>query len=119
MCKKGRYNLMQLGIYYHKRLVSTGKPLIISNGKSEIATDRIELNNISGVIKFNNAVGKFAKGRRHGVTTVLMIGIDQDPDETAEYFKAATHNRKKALKERERYRKMHPDVKALRKEIYE
>lgn len=110
---------MQLGIYYHKRLVKTGKPLIISNGKSEIATDRIELSNISGVIQFNNAKGNFGKGRRHGVTTVLMIGIDGKPDEAAEYFKAATANKKKALKERERYRRLHPETKGIRKEIYE
>lgn len=110
---------MQLGIYYHKRLVKTGKPLIVSNGKSEIATDRIELNNISGVIRFNNAKGNFGKGRRHGVTTVLMIGIDDHPDETAQYFKSATKNRQRALKERERYRKLHPNTKGPRKEIYE
>ncbi|MBI5697869.1 MAG: hypothetical protein HZC29_05165 [Thaumarchaeota archaeon] len=110
---------MQLGIYYHKRLAKTGKPLIVSNGKSEIATDRVVLQNVSGVIKFNNAKGSFGKARRHGVTTVLMIGIDDNPDETAQYFKSVTQNKKRALKERERYRRLHPKTKGKRKEIYE
>lgn len=101
---------MQLGIYYHKRLAKIGKPLIVSNGKSEIATDRIVLENISGIIKFNNAKSKFGKARRHGVTTVLMIGIDGYHDEHVEYFKAATTNKKRALLSRERYRKSHPNA---------
>jgi hypothetical protein len=101
---------MQLGIYYHKRLVKTGKPLIVSNGRSEVATDRIELTNISGVIKFNNASGRFGKAKRHGVTTVLMIGIDGHPNENEEYFKTASKNRQRALKERERYRRLHPNA---------
>lgn len=59
-------------VYYCKSLKKTGTPIVISNGKSEIYTDNLILNDVSASMKFRNARGK-AKSRR--ASTCLEIKI--------------------------------------------
>ena len=64
----------RLYVYYCKCLKETGRPIIISNGKSEITTDNLILEGVSGKMRFNNTSGK-AKAR--GATTLLEISLEE------------------------------------------
>lgn len=66
--------MSKLIIYYCKSLKSTGKPIIISNGKAEINTDDIILEGINGSITFNNTNDK---AKRRGVRASLEIEIEE------------------------------------------
>jgi hypothetical protein len=109
---------MKLAIYYHRLLVSTGKPICVSNGKSEIHTDKIILQNITGQVIFNSTKGRgihLGQARRHGTTTPLEIEILPDPEVDFEVIEVpVTDKRTHALQERERYRRNHPEVKGYR-----
>lgn len=110
---------MKLSIYYHRFLVQTGKPICVSNGHSEIHTDKLILENISGQVLFNSTKGRgihLTQARRHGTTTPLEIEIMPSFEDE---IVVPTSNLSKNLKERERYRKLHPEVKGHRKEPWE
>lgn len=111
---------MKLVIYYHRYLVSTGKPICVSNGHSEIHTDKIVFENITGQVLFNSTKGKgphLAQARRHGTTTPMEIEISPAPED--EIPIVVVGNKSRALKERERYRTLHPEAKRQRKESWE
>nr|WP_294805625.1 hypothetical protein [uncultured Nitrososphaera sp.] len=65
-------NRNKLFVYYCKCLKETGRPIIISNGKSEINTDNVIFSGIDGRISFQNTTGK-AKSR--GATSCLQIDL--------------------------------------------
>lgn len=107
---------MKLSIYYHKPSVKSGRPIFVSNGKSEIQTNCVILEGIQGKVTFNSTRGPglhLGQARRHGTTTPLEIDILPDYDDIE---KIRTPNKTKALIERKRYRKNNPEVKRHRKE---
>lgn len=111
---------MKLAIYYHRYIVSTGKPICLSNGRSEIHTDKIIFEGqVKAEVRFNSTKGKgshLAQAKRHGTTTPLEIEIFPAPEDE---IIIPVSNPSRALKERERYRKNHPEVKGYRKEYWE
>lgn len=123
---------MKLAIYYHRYLVSTGKPICVSNGRSEIHTNKIILEGISGQVIFNSTKGPGyhkAQARRHGTTTPLEIEILPDFEDDIQASPAqrtgipiiltVDQKRAKAIKERGRYRNLHPEQLRYRKDMTE
>lgn len=124
---------MKLVIYYRKNLVHTGKPICLSNGKSEIYPDKIILEGVHGQVMFNSTKGigrHLTQARRHGTTTPLEIEIFPDFNDVDDMKKVHEISLKaspegiskakaKAILERQRYRKEHPTVKRTRKELWE
>lgn len=120
-----------LGIFYRKSLVKTGRPIVVSNGRSEIYTNHVTFENLTSELAYNNAKEKFPAAARFGTTTPLLIEIqgedditendllDFSPDELDKYLDGLTAKEKKRIKERIRYRKNNPCIKhhSLRKEI--
>ena len=111
---------MIIGIYYKKSKVKTGKPIVVSNGISEIHTDTVILDNVSGQVLYGGAKN-FPIAARHGTTTPLLIKIKDDnnvseneilnftPTLLEEYLKDLNLDEKKRIKERIRYRKNNLD----------
>lgn len=64
----------KLYIYYCKCLKETGRPIIISNGKSEINTDNIIFTGIDAQLQFNNTKSR-AKAR--GATSCLEVTLTE------------------------------------------
>ncbi|MBA4718941.1 MAG: hypothetical protein HRO68_07575 [Nitrosopumilus sp.] len=97
----------------------------MSNGKSEIHTDCVILENVSGQVIYNNAKKILPIAARHGTTTPLLIKIETG-DSIAkeeeilnftteclyEYLKNLDPKERKRIKERIRYRKNNSDRKA-------
>jgi len=117
---------MKIGIYYVKSYVNWGTPLIVSNGHSEIKTAHIELSNVSGRVVFNSTKeSKFRHAFRHGTTSHLEIDIEPDLDEIEQAITepeiVILHDpkRAKAMQERERYRKLHPNGTGRKKEDWQ
>lgn len=133
---------MKLAIYYHRYLVSTGKPICLSNGHSEIHTNKIIFENLSGQVVYNSTKGRglhLYQARRHGTTTPMEIEILPAPeDETELQLERADLDQRtkmrillesglvppdtrklKAIKERNRYRLLHPEIKGHRKSLTE
>jgi len=122
---------MILGIFYKKSLVKTGKPIVVSNGRSEIYTDHVTFENLTSELVFNNAKNKFPSAVKFGTTTPLLIEIQSDDDitendllnlssvELNQYLDELNPQERKRIKERIRYRKNNPHTKhhSLRKEI--
>jgi len=120
-----------LGVFYKKSLVKTGKPIVVSNGKSEIYTDHVTFENLTSELVYNNAQEKFPAAARYGVTTPLLIEIQGEDDVTDEdvlhftssqlkkYLDGMNPIERERIKERIRYRKNNPYTKhhSLRKEI--
>lgn len=120
-----------LGIFYKKSLVKTGRPIVVSNGTSEIYTNHVTFENLTSELVYNNAQAKFPAAARFGTTTPLLIEIQGEDDITDEdilhftsrqlkkYLDGLTTKEKKRIKERIRYRKNNPCTKhhSLRKEI--
>ena len=120
-----------LGVFYRKSLVKTGKPIVVSNGRSEIYTDHVTFENLTSELVYNNAQAKFPAAARFGTTTPLLIEIQGEDDVTDEdilkftsiqlnkYLDGINLTEKKRIKERIRYRKNNPSSKhhSLRKEI--
>src|SRR5690348_12857266 len=109
---------MKLAIYYNKDLVSTGKPICLSNGRSEIHPDKIIFEGvIHGQVMFNSTKGigrHLTQARRHGTTTPLEIEIFPDINDIDDMKKVHKISLKaspegiskakaKAILERERY----------------
>lgn len=113
---------MKLTVYYHRFLVKIGKPICVSNGHSEIHTDKLILENITGQVIFNSTKEKgihLTQARRHGTTTPLEIEIMPTEDDKIPAIVPTGSLKSKALKERERYRRLHPEAKGNRKESWE
>ena len=120
-----------LGVFYKKSLVKTGKPIVVSNGRSEIYTDHVTFENLTSELVYNNAKNKFPSAVKFGTTTPLLIEIqgedditendllDFSPDELDKYLDGLTAKERKRIKEKIRYRKNNPSSKhhSLRKEI--
>ena len=120
-----------LGVFYKKSLVKTGRPIVVSNGKSEIYTDHVTFENLTSELVYNNAQDKFPSAVRFGTTTPLLIEIQSEgditendllnfsPDELNQYLDGLDTKEKKRIKERIRYRKNNPSSRhhSLRKEI--
>jgi len=120
-----------LGIFYRKSLVKTGRPIVVSNGRSEIYTDHVTFENLTSELVYNNAQEKFPAAARYGTTTPLLIeiqGEDGVTDEDILHFTSSQLNKyldgmnsieRKRIKERIRYRKNNPYTKyhSLRKEL--
>ena len=120
-----------LGVFYKKSLVKTGRPIVVSNGTSEIYTDHIIFENLTSELVYNNAQEKFPAAAKFGTTTPLLIEIQGEDDITSEdilhftssqlkkYLDGMNPIEKKRIKERIRYRKNNPSSKhhSLRKEI--
>ena len=109
---------MILGIFYKKSQVKNNNPIVVSNGRSEIYTNSVILNNISGQIIFDSAKKLFPIAARSGTTTPLLLKIDDDESnikekdimnftkpELNEYLKGIDSKEKKRIIERIRYRK--------------
>ena len=122
---------MILGVFYKKSLVKTGRPIVVSNGTSEIYTDHVTFENLTSELVYNNAQEKFPAAARFGTTTPLLIEIQGEDDVTDEdilhftssqlnkYLDGMNPKEKKRIKERISYRKNNPSSKhhSLRKEI--
>jgi len=121
---------MILGIFYKKSLVKTGRPIVVSNGRSEIYTDHITFENLTSELVFNNAKNKFPSAAKFGTTTPLLIEIQSEdditendllnftPDELNQYLDELNPQEKKRIKQRIRYRKNNPSkYHSLQKEI--
>ncbi len=120
-----------LGVFYKKSLVQTGRPIVVSNGTSEIYTDHITFENLTSEMVYNNAQDKFPAAVKFGTTTPLLIEIQSEDDITEndllnfsfdkldKYLDGLDTKEKKRVKERIRYRKNNPHTKhhSLRKEI--
>jgi len=119
-----------LGIFYKKSLLKTGRPIVVSNGRSEIYTDHVTFENLTSELVYDNAQEKFPSAAKFGTTT-LLIEIQGEDDVTEndllnftfdklnQYFDGLTTKEKKRIKERIRYRKNNSSSKhhSLRKEI--
>lgn len=120
-----------LEVFYKKSLVKTGRPIVVSNGRSEIYTDHVIFENLTSELVYNNAQEKFPVAARFGTTTPLLIEIQSEDDITEndllnftfdkldKYLDGLTTKEKKRIRERIRYRKNNPCTKhhSLRKEL--
>lgn len=108
--------MSQLAIYYHRASARRGTPLVLSNGTSEIKTDKIILDNIkhAEISYCNVEQSKMFKVKRQGVSTVFLIDIEQEsPIQSLdaaidEAKRDGDISRMRALQERKRYRELHP-----------
>ncbi len=127
----GWYADLILGVFYKKSLVKTGRPIVVSNGRSEIYTNHVTFENLTSELVYNNAQEKFPAAARYGTTTPLLIEIQGEDDVTDEdvlhftsnqlkkYLDGMNPKEKKRIKERIRYRKNNSYTKhhSLRKEL--
>ena len=97
---------MNLSVYYLRPKNGHDRRIVLSNGKSIIYPEAVIMERVKSSVTLNNARGQPA---RLGVTTVLSIEIENE-------LIQMDKNRKKALLERERYRRLHPDKKRYRKD---
>ncbi len=106
---------MRLVITYRKYEAKNGKPICISNGKSEIFTDNLTLANISGNVTFQPH-----QKNRNGSTAPLIIPITDEffvPIEKSDLNKIKDPSIKKRIREQLRYRENHPIPQRKRQEI--
>ena len=109
----------RLIVFYKKSLARTKRPIIVSNGMSEIQTDRLILNNIpEATVVYNSADSP--KARRIGATTPLVIPIFGTADDCIEDPNVPVSDDEmkkeaKRQKERGRYRALHPNQRSARK----
>ena len=101
---------MKLIVSFRRFEVKKGKPICISNGKSEIFTSKFSFKNVSGDVTFQPD-----KRGKHGSLAPLIIPVI---DENIFDVNAIEDPMvKKRMKERLRYRREHPIQKAIRKEM--
>ena len=81
-------------VYYNRKKMKTGRPLTIRVGDASIQTNKLTLENITGIVEFGDYSWNV---KRYGIGCPLIIPILKEPPS------------KRALKERERYRKNHEE----------
>jgi len=81
-------------IYYNKREKHSGVPITVRVGDAAIQCKTLTLDNIAGRVAYSPDKS-LGYSKRYGVTCPLIIPILEEPPS------------KRALKERERYRKKH------------
>lgn len=106
---------MNLIVSYRKSLLKIDKPIVISNGRSEIYTKKFKFKNISGHVEYSSK--NFSK---HGTKAPMIINIrpggeDYGPLDDTPVDKDEMKKELKRTKERERYIKLNPIQKSVRK----
>lgn len=101
---------MNIIVSYRRFEAKNGHPISVKVGDSEIYTDKLILENISGAVSFSPG-----HKDRHGTTAPLIIPIMDGP--LTIDFESMDPGERKRVKERMRYIEKNPVTKRYRKPL--